>query len=119
MPLDNLPLVWTQLIVGLVGWLISLYTCQDTWITFRVLRALKQNSIRETITTGDLLDELSRVAAHVMIVGSTILFVVRGEQPALWYNRAAFLCVTVLLALSSVNSFVCRRKVMKLMEDLE
>lgn len=105
-------LILIQLGIAIVGAAANVYALHDTLVNFYVLRALRVNSIREQLTTSDVIGEVIRLGAHACVIGPTLLMILRHEQhQILWYNRVALACITVLLVLSSVNQIVTRRKV--------
>jgi hypothetical protein len=108
--------LWLRLLAALGGLLACAYTLHDALLDFRILRRLNMNSIREVVTTANVIDEVGRFALHAGIVFITALVLsgVAAPHPAVEVSLT-FIVMTVILVLMSVNSIVARRKVDRLM----
>lgn len=102
-----------QLVVGCLGLLISTATLFDAWRNYRTLRVSQTNGAKWILTIGDLLDEGSRVLLHLCIVIPTALFWVERLTYTWTWRAWVFMVMTVLLASSSLNSWVTRRKLLR------
>lgn len=112
MPLET-ALVIGQLLVGLAGLGLSVWTLADSARTARVLSEARTNGARWILMTGDLIEEAIRVALHVCIVFPTAVMLLEGRVYFHRWRSWVFIVMTVLLTVSSVAALWTRRAVMQ------
>lgn len=106
-----------QLVIAIVGLFISVFALHEALVAIQILRRLRLNGIREIVAFGDVLDEISRFLCNAIILGATIFLMTELDNVTVpWYNQWSRIFVNILLAVSSINRIVTRRKVINLME---
>jgi hypothetical protein len=113
-------LVVFQLLIACIGQLINIVALHEALVSHRILRVLRLNGIREIVAMGDVIDEVLRFGSHALILTASIYLLTDDSSDMIrWYNRWALILITVLLAVSSINRLVTRRKVIQIMELTE
>lgn len=106
-----------QLIIGWIGFLVSVFTFQDAWRNYSLTRRIIVAEGIQIMALGDLLGEGLRIVAHLLIIVPTTIAIVVGfeSQPVPFTWRVVvFVGITVALASGSINSAFTRHRLMHL-----
>lgn len=103
--------LWAQLIVAVVGVIANAWAFVDTALAYAQIRATKVNGTTRPLSTGDLVQETTRLGTSLCVLLIATWFASRGSLPTRTAGFYLYIAISCFTAAGSLHSAWTRRQV--------